>query len=338
MTGLYIAGLFLVFWGLLQLRDHIIDPSRMPANQPLKKLLVAGAFFAFPAVVDAARYALDPGKALIAVDPFLTAKNCGAGSTGSTMSLIQSGASLIGNLISGNGSGLSWNNSGASAGSTLNNILNGGGPSAKGGLDCMMVRFVSDLWGPMHMAIGIFCYLAGIILIALAVRRMLDNMDKGVKSPVGMGTIAMLLIGGALLSFDAIIRAVTVSLLPDFMGANRFQLHGSLAYSGGVCPPGQSSCSGLNSINMIITTVFAFAFLVGTISVLRGLFMLKEVANGGNASLMASFTHIIGGGMALNLGPVVERVQNSLGLQGMGIRVGTGPSSWTNSLITALGG
>ena len=47
-SAMYIAGLFLIFWSLLQLRDHLIQPDKAPISQPLKKILVAGAFFAFP--------------------------------------------------------------------------------------------------------------------------------------------------------------------------------------------------------------------------------------------------------------------------------------------------
>jgi hypothetical protein len=291
--AVYISGIFLLIWGLYQLRDHIITPDKMPANQPVKKIILAGMFFAFPYVAKVVKATVSEGDGLAAVDPFVSA-TCGAGTTGGVINAIGS----IMNLFSSGGA-----STGASASTT-------------GGLDCMMVRLVSDLWSPVQMAVSIFCYLAGLILIALALRRMLDNMDKGVKSPVGMGTIGMILIGGALLSIDTILRAITVSIFPDAFstfGFAKLNLYASLAYAPGI--DGQ----GLKSVNTVITTVFAFLFLMGIISVVRGLFILKEVSNGGNASLMAGFTHIIGGGMAMNIGPLVMAVQNTLGLQGMGI-------------------
>lgn len=297
-SAMYIAGLFLIFWGLLQLRDHLVQPDKAPISQPLKKILVAGAFFAFPTILDTARNTMNGGKSLAAVDPFVSA-TCGAGTTGG---LIQAASSII-SLITGTGSG---NSSG----------------SKTGGLDCMMVRLVSDLWDPIQMAVGIFCYLGGIIIIALAIRRMLDGMDKGLKSPVGMGTIGMFLIGGALLSFNTILRAVTVSIFPDAFstfGFAKLNLYGALSYAPGISNESKAS------INTIITTVFAFSFLVGIISIVRGLFILKEVSNGGNASLMAAMTHILGGGAAVNLGPLVQAVQNTLGLSGVGIQVGATP-------------
>ncbi len=295
---LYIAGLFLIFWGLLQLRDHLISPDKAPISQPLKKILVAGAFMAFPTILDTARSTMDGGESLAAVDPFINA-SCGSGSTGGIINAVSS----IINLITGSSSG-------------------GSSGSQTGGLDCMMVRLVSDLWDPIQMAVGIFCYLGGIIIIAFALRRMMDNMDKGAKSPVGVGTIGMFLIGGALLSFNTILRAVTVSIFPDAFstfGFAKLNLYGALAYAPGIS--GESA----QSINTIITTVFAFSFLVGIISIVRGLFILKEVSNGGNVSLMAGITHILGGGAAVNLGPLVQAVQNTLGLSGVGIQVGATP-------------
>lgn len=296
-TALYIAGLFLVFWGLLQLRDHLIAPDRMPVSGPLKKLLVAGAFFAFPSLIDVVSNSVGgSGRGLIAIDPSI-ALACATGSAGSVLNAI---GGIINVLGGGGGSG--------------------SGGSSGGGLDCMMIKLVSDLWSPVQMAVSMFCYLAGIIIIALALRRMLDNMDKGVRSPVGIGTLSMFGIGGALLSIDLIVRAITVSIFPDVFstaGVPTLKLYGSLAYAPGL------SASGVQSINSVITAVFMFSFLVGIISVVRGLFMLKEVSNGGQASLMAAFTHVIGGGLAVNLGPVVNAIQNTLGLSSVGINVCT---------------
>lgn len=297
-TALYISGIFLVFWGLLLLRDHLISPDRVPVSMPLKRLLLAGAFFAFPYVATVIRDSIvGDGDALAAIDPFVAA-SCGSGSTGNLMGAL---GSLL-DLVMGTG--------GSSGG------------SSGGGLDCMMVRLVSDLWGPVQMAVSIFCYVAGVILIALALRRMLDNMDKGVRSPVGIGTLSMMAIGGGLLAIDSIVRAVTVSIFPDVFstaGLATLKLYGSLSYAPGIDE------NGLDSINTVITTVFAFSFLVGIISIVRGMFILKEVTNGGNASLMAGFTHLLGGGLAVNLGPVVNAVQNTLGLSGVGISVGATP-------------
>lgn len=304
---LYVAGLFLVVWGLLQLRDHLLSPDRNPVSVPLKKLLLAGAFFSFPGLAKIVQNTVGgDGEGAFAIEPNLGSP-CAAGTTGNVMNMISTAISYF---------------TGSAASKASNT----------GGLDCMMVRLITDVWNPILGGLAIFAYLAGIILIALALRRMMDNMDKGVKSPVGIGTVSMILIGGALLSFDTIIRSILATLFPDVLGVTRLRLYGSLSYIPGV------GAANAESINSVITTVFAFAFIVGTISVLRGLFMLKEVANGGNASMMAAFTHIIGGGLALNLGATVSAIQNTLGIQGMGITANTVPGTGSGSFLDGLTG
>ena len=60
--------------------------------------------------------------------------------------------------------------------------------------------------------------------------------------------------------------------------------------------------------------------IIGYISFLRGFFILKEVAEGGGqASLMAAVTHIFGGALAVNLGPLMNAVQSTLGLGTYGV-------------------
>ena len=50
---------------------------------------------------------------------------------------------------------------------------------------------------------------------------------------------------------------------------------------------------------------------------MRGMFMLREVAEGGqNASMMATLTHIIGGTVAINIIPFLSAVQTTLGISG----------------------
>jgi hypothetical protein len=59
---------------------------------------------------------------------------------------------------------------------------------------------------------------------------------------------------------------------------------------------------------------------VGLISFLRGIYIIREVADGNQqASMMAGLTHIIGGALAVNLGPLINAVEQTLGITGFGI-------------------
>ena len=60
--------------------------------------------------------------------------------------------------------------------------------------------------------------------------------------------------------------------------------------------------------------------ILGWISFIRGWFILRDVAEGNQqASMMAAMTHIFGGALAVNLGPVLNAVQETFGLTAVGI-------------------
>ena len=70
----------------------------------------------------------------------------------------------------------------------------------------------------------------------------------------------------------------------------------------------------------VITALLGFLTIVGVISFARGLFMLKDSADGAqNASLMGSMSHLIAGVCCVNFGAVANMLQNTLGLQQFGI-------------------
>ncbi len=65
----------------------------------------------------------------------------------------------------------------------------------------------------------------------------------------------------------------------------------------------------------VISSVVAFMMIIGLIAFTRGIFILREVAEGsGQASIMAAMSHIIGGALAVNIGGIVEAVQGTFGI------------------------
>jgi len=70
----------------------------------------------------------------------------------------------------------------------------------------------------------------------------------------------------------------------------------------------------------VITSVLKFVILIGLISFVRGLFIIRSVAEGNQqASMMAGVTHIVAGSVAVNLGPLINAVQTTLGITAYGI-------------------
>lgn len=178
------------------------------------------------------------------------------------------------------------------------------------GLDGMITAMMADLWDPMTLLIGGFAYLAGLVLVAIGISRLLKSAQEGPRGPGGMGTIATFLVGGALLSADAMMGAFNVSLFGDSMITTYAELSFDTGMDG----------AQIEHVTNVITAVLAFVMIIGWISFVRGWFIIREVAEGSQqASLMAGMTHIFGGALAVNLGPVLMAVQDTFGITQYGI-------------------
>jgi hypothetical protein len=70
----------------------------------------------------------------------------------------------------------------------------------------------------------------------------------------------------------------------------------------------------------VVSAVLKFMIMVGLISFVRGIFIIREVAEGNNqASMMSGVTHMVGGALAVNLGPLLNVVQATLNITGFGV-------------------
>ena len=189
---------------------------------------------------------------------------------------------------------------------------NTGGVSGTG-LDAMLVSLMANIWEPTQLLLLGFCYLAGIILIMVGISRLLKSDQDGPRGPMGFGTIMTFLIAGALLSMDKIYAMVSTSIF----GSGFVSSYASLQYGG--------SGPETDHANAVIGAIFAFVAVLGFISVIRGVFMMRQIAEGNSqASMMASITHILGGSLAINLGGVIQAVQNTLGIAAHGLCFGSG--------------
>lgn len=178
-----------------------------------------------------------------------------------------------------------------------------------GGLDDIMIKMMTDIWPAINDLISAFSYLAGIILVLIGISRLLKTAQEGPRGPAGFGTIMTFMVGGILLSFDAILGAFSESMFG--LGGN-LQTFGVLDFS----DPNMD----MTHVNNVIAAVLAFVMILGLISFVRGWFIIRDVAEGNHqASLMAGMTHIFGGALAVNLGPVLNAVQTTFGLVGYGI-------------------
>ncbi len=180
------------------------------------------------------------------------------------------------------------------------------------GLDGMLVKLIGDIWQPMHFIMIGFCYLAGIILIMMGIARLLKSEQDGPRGPASLGTIMTFLVAGALLSVDKMLGASLGSLFDSTTTSS----NGVLQYTSGI------GAEELKHAHAVIAAIVAFVAIIGWVSFIRGLFILRGVSEGsGQASMMAAVTHIIGGAIAVNLGGFIMAVQNTLGITDMNIGI-----------------
>lgn len=197
-------------------------------------------------------------------------------------------------------------------GSGLTATAYAGDASGGGGLDTMMAALIQDISVPLMNVLNGFGYLAGIVLTVIGIMRLLNTAQQGPRGPAGTGTIMTFVVAGLLFSTGTLVEAFSGSLF----GTATVKTFAVLQTSSG-------DAAVDDHILAVISTVLMFMTLVGWISVIRGMFILRDVAEGnGQASLMAAVTHMLGGSLAVNLGPLMNAVQNTFGLSAFGVVFG----------------
>jgi hypothetical protein len=196
---------------------------------------------------------------------------------------------------------------------TIGNSNGMAGNISGGGLDAMLVRLMSDIWSPMLLSITWFSYMAAFIFMLIGIHRLLKSAQDGPRGPAGIGTIMTFIVAGALFSIDSMLAAFSGSMFSAVAGGANVHTYGALAQTTG----------DINVDNHVAATIgvgVAFMVIVGWISFVRGFFIIRGVAEGDQqASLMAGVTHLLGGALAVNIGPVIEAVQSTLGLSADGL-------------------
>ncbi len=255
ITGIaFLAATLLGFQAVWKLKEHVESPSHVPLWDPMKRFVAAGAFFAFPFVVDVVRETIE------------------AAGTDTTSS-----------GFNGQSSGL--------------------------GLDAMVVKLMANVTEPMIWAVGWFGWIAGLILVFIGISRLLKTEQEGPRGPTGIGTVMTFLVAGCLFSLNSIVAYATMSIF----GTDNIATRGVLQYAGAVG-------GAADRAHAVISAIIAFSIIIGWISLVRGLFIIRGVSEGNSqASMMAAMTHLIGGALAINLGSVIMAVQKTLGITAYGI-------------------
>jgi hypothetical protein len=178
------------------------------------------------------------------------------------------------------------------------------------GLDGMLGCFASNVHSPIHIMLNFFTYCAGLILIMIGVSRLTKSAQDGAKGPGGFGTWMTFLTGGLLISYNELLQAMSGTLF----GSPRIKTMAKLKYADGIMG------NEVAHAQAVIGSVVEFMIMIGIISFVRGIFIIRGVAEGNNqSSIMAGMTHVVGGALAVNIGPLINAVQATLGMTDYGI-------------------
>ena len=293
----YTFALVLTLWGVLKVRDHVNNPGQVSIWEGASRLIAAGLFFALPITIDTVKKSMSG-----TVSGGISGVGNVVGVNYNEGALACENTGLLGGLLGGGGNS-------NSASTTLVGLTGNDDPSSEAigpGLDTMLGCFMSDIIGPMHTLITFFGYVAGIILIMIGISRLMKSAQEGARGPGGIGTMMTFAAGGALMSFNGMITAITRSVF----GMDEFNTRtfATLGYKG-------IDSDAQEHMYVVISSVLKFMIIIGLVSFIRGIFIMRSVAEGnGQASMMSAVTHIIGGAIAINLGAFINAIHASLGL------------------------
>lgn len=180
----------------------------------------------------------------------------------------------------------------------------GGGPgTAEGqGLEAVLNRMVKDIAAPMlDNLIPFIAYISGVIFMMIGLKRLALSDGNGPQAPGGMGTIGTFIVAAGLMSFGYIVYTLEGSLFGTT----------NIVNSPTVLTTGGADTTLISSANNAMWGVFIFLRIVGYISVLRALFMLRSAGEGGNVSMMVVGTHMIAGALLINATGFVMLMQKA---------------------------
>jgi hypothetical protein len=183
------------------------------------------------------------------------------------------------------------------------------GTSSGVGLDAMIVSLMANIEAPAIWLVSWFGWLAGLVFVFIGISRLMQTEQQGPRGPSGIGTVTTFLIAGCLFSLNSIITYINGSIF----GTDVLATEGTLQYTDGLA-------GAADHVHAVISAIITFSIILGWISLVRGLFIVRDVSEGNSqASMMAAITHLIGGVLAINLGAVIMAVQNTLDITDYGI-------------------
>jgi hypothetical protein len=180
----------------------------------------------------------------------------------------------------------------------------GAGCLTTGGLDKMVVDVMTNIGGPLEDLLTAFSYLSGIALLLVGISRLTKRLEEGPRGPAGFGTIMTFIASGALFSFGDSMGSFTSTVFGDNNLMTTIVINSNVL----------TNATDRMRIEKVLEGVEVFVMIVGYIAFIRGWFVLKNFADGQQGATMAQgLTFLFGGTLAINLGELINAIQNTVG-------------------------
>jgi uncharacterized membrane protein HdeD (DUF308 family) len=198
----------------------------------------------------------------------------------------------------------------STGGTTFNCLVEGGGNAAAGPvpLDVMLFNFVQNISSPIVMLMSALAIIFGASMIFYNMIK-LSKFGSDAKSNALTPIIGSLIIGAVLMALGT---TMDVSLGTLFGEGTTHG--GQVQYDGIAYQPGGSF--DMERFDRAMRAVFIFLYIIGSLSFIRGFFILRNALEGaGQATKGQAFTHIIGGTLLVNMPTFIRFIEESIGFR-----------------------
>ena len=173
-------------------------------------------------------------------------------------------------------------------------------------LDVIMARIMDQIQPVLPLLFKAILYPAGILVGITGITRLVKMSEEGPRGPSPAGTFMMFVLCAVLLAAPKAMDAITVSMFNDTTYASY------PTFDAGGCLPIQEDSKVSNAMSRSLPAILLFIQIIGWIGFLRGMFIMKQAADGDQqASYFGAFTHIVGGTLAVNFGQLADVIDNA---------------------------
>lgn len=173
-------------------------------------------------------------------------------------------------------------------------------------LDEMLYNFVSNITAPIITMMSALAIIFGASMIFYNMIK-LSKFGTDAKSNTLTPIIGSLIIGAMLMALG---QTMDVSLNTLFGGD--ITHGGKVQYSTIAYEPGGSF--DMTRFNRAMSAVFIFLYIIGSLSFIRGFFILRNAMEGaGQATKGQAFTHIVGGTLLVNMPNFIRVIESTVG-------------------------